>query len=58
MTITAAINPYLSGNFAPVLHERDDDELEVTGAIPPELVVRSYYLERRDEEPFLGARRS
>jgi carotenoid cleavage oxygenase len=37
MTIATAMNPYLSGNFAPVLEERDEVELEVTGAIPPEL---------------------
>jgi carotenoid cleavage dioxygenase len=30
-------NPYLAGNFAPVREERDDCDLEVTGAIPPEL---------------------
>jgi carotenoid cleavage dioxygenase len=30
-------NPYLSGNFAPVADERDDADLEVTGAIPPAL---------------------
>jgi carotenoid cleavage dioxygenase len=30
-------NPYLVGNFAPVRDERDDADLEVTGAIPPEL---------------------
>jgi carotenoid cleavage dioxygenase len=30
-------NPYLAGNFAPVRDERDDADLEVTGAIPPEL---------------------
>jgi carotenoid cleavage dioxygenase len=30
-------NPYLLGNFAPVRDERDDADLEVTGAIPPEL---------------------
>lgn len=30
-------NPYLVGNFAPVTDERDDDVLEVTGAIPPSL---------------------
>jgi carotenoid cleavage oxygenase len=30
-------NPYLVGNFAPVHDERDDDVLDVEGAIPPEL---------------------
>ena len=31
-------NPYLHGNFAPVLDERSDDhELPVTGVIPPDL---------------------
>ena len=31
-------NPYLRGNFAPVLEERSDDlELPVTGVIPPDL---------------------
>lgn len=30
-------NPYLTGNFAPVSEERDEGELEVTGAIPPDL---------------------
>jgi carotenoid cleavage dioxygenase len=37
MTIAAAVNPYLFGNFAPVRDERGDDELAATGAIPPEL---------------------
>ena len=42
MTTTAespdlAPNPYLVGNYAPVHDERDDADLEVTGAIPPEL---------------------
>ncbi len=32
------VNPYLEGNFAPVLEERTDDHpLEVTGALPPDL---------------------
>jgi carotenoid cleavage dioxygenase-like enzyme len=32
------LNPYLHGNFAPVLEERSDDhELPVTGVIPPDL---------------------
>jgi len=32
------LNPYLHGNYAPVLEERSDDhELPVTGVIPPEL---------------------
>jgi carotenoid cleavage dioxygenase len=32
------VNPYLEGNFAPVLEERSEDhELEVTGALPPDL---------------------
>jgi len=32
------INPYLHGNFAPVLEERSDDhDLPVTGVIPPDL---------------------
>jgi carotenoid cleavage dioxygenase len=32
------VNPYLQGNFAPVLEERSDDhELPVTGVIPPDL---------------------
>jgi carotenoid cleavage dioxygenase len=32
------VNPYLEGNFAPVLEERSDDHpLEVTGALPPDL---------------------
>ena len=31
-------NPYLVGNFSPVLDERSDDhELPVTGVIPPDL---------------------
>lgn len=30
-------NWFLSGNFAPVSDERVDLDLEVTGAIPPEL---------------------
>ncbi|HZI44100.1 MAG TPA: carotenoid oxygenase family protein, partial [Ilumatobacter sp.] len=34
---TAIENPYLVGNFAPVLDERDDADLEITGAIPPEI---------------------
>ena len=34
---TATVNPYLTGNFAPVRDERDDADLEVTGALPPEL---------------------
>ena len=34
-------NPYLQGNFAPVLEERSDDvELPVTGVIPPDLEGR------------------
>ena len=34
-------NPYLRGNFAPVLEERTDDhELEVTGVVPPDLEGR------------------
>jgi carotenoid cleavage dioxygenase-like enzyme len=34
-------NPYLHGNFAPVLEERSDDhELPVTGVIPPDLEGR------------------
>jgi carotenoid cleavage dioxygenase-like enzyme len=37
MIATTTLNPYLSGNFAPVSRERDDNELEVTGAIPPEI---------------------
>ncbi len=32
-----APNVYLTGNFAPVHDERDDGQLPVTGAIPPEL---------------------
>jgi carotenoid cleavage oxygenase len=35
MTIT--VNAYLGGNFAPVRDERDDEGLDVTGVIPPEL---------------------
>jgi carotenoid cleavage dioxygenase-like enzyme len=32
------VNPYLEGNFAPVLEERTDDhDLEVTGVVPPDL---------------------
>ncbi len=32
------VNPYLHGNFGPVLDERSDDhELEVTGVVPPDL---------------------
>jgi carotenoid cleavage dioxygenase-like enzyme len=32
------LNPYLQGNYAPVLEERTDDhELPVTGVIPPDL---------------------
>jgi carotenoid cleavage oxygenase len=34
---TATQNPYLLGNFAPVRDERDDPDLEVTGAIPEAL---------------------
>ncbi len=34
---TVETNPYLMGNFAPVRDERDDADLDVTGAIPPEL---------------------
>jgi carotenoid cleavage dioxygenase-like enzyme len=35
------LNPYLHGNYAPVLVERSDDhELPVTGAIPPDLSGR------------------
>ncbi len=34
---TTVTNPYLTGNFAPVRDERDDAELEITGALPPEL---------------------
>ncbi len=35
------VNPYLEGNFAPVLEERTDDhELEVTGVVPPDLEGR------------------
>lgn len=35
------VNPYLEGNFAPVLEERSDDHvLEVTGAVPPDLEGR------------------
>jgi carotenoid cleavage dioxygenase len=34
---TAVTNPYLTGNFAPVHDERDDADLEITGALPPEL---------------------
>jgi carotenoid cleavage oxygenase len=34
-------NPYLEGNFAPVLEERTDDhDLEVTGVVPPDLEGR------------------
>jgi carotenoid cleavage dioxygenase len=34
---TAVTNPYLTGNFGPVRDERDDADLEITGALPPEL---------------------
>ena len=35
------VNPYLEGNFAPVLEERSDDHvLEVTGVVPPDLEGR------------------
>jgi len=35
------VNPYLDGNFAPVLEERSDDhDLEVTGVVPPDLEGR------------------
>jgi carotenoid cleavage dioxygenase len=34
---TTTLNPYLTGNFAPVLDERDDVDLEVSGTLPPEL---------------------
>ena len=35
------VNPYLEGNFAPVLEERTDDhDLEVTGVVPPDLEGR------------------
>ena len=34
---TSVVNPYLTGNFAPVRDERDDPDLEVTGSLPPEL---------------------
>jgi carotenoid cleavage oxygenase len=37
MRTSTDINSYLDGNFAPVKEERDDDDLAVTGAIPPEL---------------------
>ncbi len=34
------INPYLQGNFAPVLDERTDGALPVTGVLPPDLEGR------------------
>jgi carotenoid cleavage dioxygenase-like enzyme len=35
------VNPYLQGNFAPVLEERTDDhDLEITGVVPPDLEGR------------------
>lgn len=35
------VNPYLEGNFAPVLEERTDErELAVTGVVPPDLEGR------------------
>ena len=35
------VNPYLEGNFAPVLEERTEDhELETTGVVPPDLEGR------------------
>ena len=36
-TTTTTTSSYLSGNFAPVRDERDDTDLPITGAIPPEL---------------------
>jgi carotenoid cleavage dioxygenase len=35
--VPTVVNPYLTGNFAPVTDERDDADLPVTGAIPPGL---------------------
>ena len=37
MAIVIDSNPYLAGSLAPVSDERDDYDLEVTGAIPTEL---------------------
>lgn len=34
------INPYLQGNFTPVLDERTDGALPVTGVLPPDLEGR------------------
>ena len=35
------VNPYLEGNFAPVLEERTDDhDLDVSGVVPPDLEGR------------------
>ena len=48
-------NPYLHGNFAPVLEERSDDhELPVTGVIPPDLDGR---LLRNGPNPAVRPRR-
>ncbi len=45
-------NPYLQGNFAPVVEERSDDhELPVTGVIPPDLEGR---LLRNGPDPALA----
>ncbi|MDI9636069.1 carotenoid oxygenase family protein [Geitlerinema splendidum] len=35
--MTTTLNPYLSGNFAPVQTELTVDELPVLGELPPEL---------------------
>lgn len=37
MTVELEPNPYLQGNYAPVLEEREAHDLPVEGAIPPEL---------------------
>jgi carotenoid cleavage dioxygenase len=42
MNAPARINPYLSGNFAPLREENDYVDLKVDGAIPPEL-AGTYY---------------
>jgi len=42
MNAPVRINPYLSGNFAPIASEDDFADLPLTGALPPEL-AGTYY---------------
>jgi carotenoid cleavage dioxygenase-like enzyme len=42
MNAPARINPYLSGNFAPIETEDDFADLPITGSLPPEL-AGTYY---------------